>query len=118
LEVAGIILPIERRLLPFDQLGPIEKYVQIVRAHGAGFCGYDPLSIASESVMLSAITQNHFHGQRAFGDARGQGFAFDQLHDQVIGTDVVKDADIKDGSMPRWLEPPARSGWKNGGRRP
>ncbi len=48
---------------------------------------------------LNAVLQGLLEGQRALGETRGEGFAFQALHDQevdaVLMSDVVEDTDVR-----------------------
>ena len=44
---------------------------------------------------LRGIGEGLFERQRAFGDARGKGFALDQLHHHVVRADVEESADVR-----------------------
>src|SRR5258707_12614519 len=47
---------------------------------------------------IGAVFQDLGNGKRAFGQAVGQGFAFQKFHDKVVGAvlvaDIVKSADV------------------------
>src|ERR1700722_8918444 len=81
-----------KRLLPLDQLGPIEKYVQIARTHGASFGGYDPLTIASESVMKGVALARELNLEQRDRRPRGEPgtFAHIHRHDGLIGGVIQK----------------------------